>query len=79
MELDKELDSAVQQFLGITHRDGVPWHKAPLPSWFHRCIPHTKSFLMNRCPCGGVQFGPYRPWVKRNSRRPKSWLHFFFL
>ena len=45
----------VERELGISHRDGVPWWEAPIPSRFHRCSAQTVSLVQGvaRCACGG--------------------------
>jgi hypothetical protein len=55
--------------LGISHRDGVWWHDAPIPRRWHRCTPWTRSLLADRCACGAIRtpFG----WTDKNSRRRK--------
>lgn len=54
----------------VFHRQGVSWHKVPLPAgwwWriFHRCIGHTTSVhgreVTQRCTCGAARFGEYGP------------------
>lgn len=49
----------------VIHRQGVAWHRMPLPGWwrraFHRCVAHTTSVhsreVTQRCWCGAVRFG----------------------
>jgi hypothetical protein len=59
----------------VFHRQGVAWHKMPLPGWlgrtFHGCTPHTTSVhgreVTQRCTCGAVRFGELShavtPWA----------------
>jgi hypothetical protein len=45
----------------ITHLDGIPWYRAPLPAAVHECWPqswHTNSdgvLWLDRCPCGAAR------------------------
>lgn len=60
---------------GIQHRDGVPWHQAPIPRHWHRCQWQTTGKIdgevIYRCACGAA-CGPDGIWVWRNSRRKDS-------
>lgn len=55
----------------VFHRQGVAWHKMPLPGWlgrtFHACTPHTTSVhgreVTQRCTCGAARFGELSPAV----------------
>lgn len=62
-----------------THKDGVPWDKAPIPPARHRCKAQSWAKItgpaglgfMCRCACGaaGVQrFAERVNWVGRNAR-----------
>jgi hypothetical protein len=58
---------------GPTDRFHIPWHRAPVPPFFHRC--RTWSRATDRalrevewCPCGGQRHDGGR-WQRRNSRR----------
>lgn len=57
----------------ITHRDGTPWHAAPIPRRLHRCTPQTHGWIRleqtDRCACGALRFDGHGPWIHRNSRR----------
>jgi hypothetical protein len=58
----------------IEHREGVPWHEAPVPSRWHRCTPQTRGLLadVERCACGAIRsrhgLGS-GSWGERNSRK----------
>lgn len=57
------------------HRDGIPWHNAPIPHRWHRCKTWTTGStrnlaLVERCACGAIRLdGEGHPWMDRNSRR----------
>jgi hypothetical protein len=53
---------------GVAHLDGVPWTRAPVPPWLHRCWPQSGWGDMERCACGGLRMG-LRVWIGRNTRR----------
>lgn len=54
--------------------DGVPWDKAELPPWWHRCHAQTCTIYSNglshkdRCACGGERWGVFGKWTRRDSR-----------
>jgi hypothetical protein len=64
--------------LRVEHRDGVAWHAAPAPFWFHRCTPQTTGYSIldlpevERCACGGLRYGGFGPWIFKNSKRAQD-------
>jgi hypothetical protein len=60
----------------VHHRDGIPWHQAPLPRRWHRCRPQTSGWIradrFERCACGAGRFDGAGPWLDRNSRRKEE-------
>lgn len=64
-----------EESMRITHRDGVPWHKAPIPRRWHRCWVQTSGYpngnRVERCACGAIRGERYRSWMERNSRKPE--------
>jgi hypothetical protein len=42
----------------IKHKDGVPWHQAPVPPADHECWHQTTGWIgvnqWARCPCGAI-------------------------
>lgn len=55
------------------HRDGIPWHGAPLPRRWHRCRVQTAGRVryfttVCRCSCGAIAIDGGQ-WQERNSRR----------
>jgi hypothetical protein len=62
--------------LGISHRDGIPWYKAPVPHRWHRCSAQTVGLVdaIERCACGALRYTYGRGaglWGERNSRKAK--------
>jgi len=60
----------------ISHRNGVPWHEAPLPRRWHFCEVQTRGWrgyftLVERCACGAISIDDGR-WKDKNSRRRES-------
>lgn len=70
-----ELRRQHEREMGITHRDGVPWHDAPIPRRLHRCTPQTTALNLRggeriyRCACGAIALDEPRYWMERNSSR----------
>ena len=59
------------------HRDGIPWHDAPIPRRWHRCQVQTYAFVnyftfIERCACGAIRMENRSPWMDRNSRRKEQ-------
>lgn len=69
----------------MEHLNGVPWHQAPAPPWWHRCKPQTRAKVgpfgfdvVERCACGAINIkkpgeGDY--WLDRNDRRRNERRH----
>lgn len=78
-DLNERLRAAAQA-AGITDRDGISWHEAPLPPVRHRCEAWTKGWsgltLVERCACGGIRmdgrFGTWSEVNKRKGERPAA-------
>lgn len=65
---------AVKNREPISHVDGVPWDRAPLPRRFHRCRaqssgPVERVGFVEQCACGGVRIDRTGEWMDRNARR----------
>ena len=59
----------------IEHRDGVPWHDAPVPRKWHRCSAQSWGWVgsyglryVERCACGAIRLHKKHPWDERNTR-----------
>jgi hypothetical protein len=67
-------DSGGREF--IEHLNGVDWFAAPVPPRLHACWPQTRARLngelWDRCACGAFRLGGRRPWIERNTRRPRT-------
>lgn len=64
-------NKATEAGVPTVHRDGIPWHQAPIPRWLHRCRVQTTGFTsraVDRCACGSIRIG-WGPWLERNTRR----------
>lgn len=60
--------------LEVYHRDGIPWHQAPLPAPDHLCEVQTDGWQyithFQRCACGAHRFpGRSSKWQRRNTRK----------
>lgn len=79
MDLAEEMLNAMlaeaERDAGIEHVNGVRWHEAPLPKWWHRCCVQTSGWigltLVERCACGAMSRNGGR-WSERNSRRREA-------
>lgn len=64
-------------FPTIEHKDGIPWHEAPIPRRLHRCAVQTQGWIgftmVQRCACGATMMrrfeGDHARWIDRNQRR----------
>lgn len=56
----------------LEHKDGVPWHKAPLPYPWHKCQPQTWGWsnfdYVERCACGAIRLDR-GIWLEKNATR----------
>jgi hypothetical protein len=67
-------DRKAERDLGIAHRHGIPWFRAPIPRRWHRCTVWTSGrtgafCLVERCACGAIRLDGEDSWIQRNSRR----------
>lgn len=74
MSKDSDFDNLFEEarvYVGILHKNDIPWYKAPLPRRFHRCKTWTSGVGIRRCACGAMKVYPYPDWIERNSRRKR--------
>lgn len=68
-----DAEREAERRINMTHRDDIPWWKAPKPRRWHRCSPQTTAFpdfrKVERCTCGAIRLDGIGPWIERNSRR----------